>query len=182
VTIWIAPAVVIVHLLTGSPVPLGVQWLAAVALFGGAVAVVSLRRRVWRVAAAVVALCGLAGTATSCFAAAVQPGAPPYMLRVAAPKTGSTVSSPVLLTVCGVRRDGSTRPATDATHYLVVFIDGQEVPTVDAWRFAETLTPGRHTIQVDLVTPSHHAFAPPAVATTTVTVAPDVRAVGPASC
>ncbi len=172
----------IAHLLTGSPVPIPVQWLAAAALFGGAVAVASLRRRAWRITAGMVAACGLIGTVTSIVAAAVQPGAPPYTLRIAAPVSGSRVSSPVLLTVCGVRGNGTTRPATDAAHYLVVFVDRHEVPTVDAWRFDETLTPGQHTIQVNLVTPAHHAFAPPAVATTTVTVAPDAPGVGPANC
>jgi hypothetical protein len=173
---------VIAHLLTGSPIPLAVQWLAAAALFGGAVAVVSFRTRAWRTAAAVVATCGLAATATSCVAAAVQPGAPPYTLRIAAPETGSSVSSPVLLTVCGVRGDGTTQPATDTSHYLVVFVDGHEVPTVDAWRFGETLTPGKHTIRVELVTQSHHAFAPPAIATTVVRVSQDAGAVSPGNC
>jgi hypothetical protein len=173
---------VIAHLLTGSPVPISVQWLAAAALFGGAVAAASLRRRAWRITAGVVAACGLAGTVTAIVATAVQPGAPPYTIRIVAPATGSRLASPVLLTVCGVQADGTTRPATDAAHYLVVFVDGHEVPTVDAWRFDETLAPGRHRIQVDLVTPSHHAFAPPAVATTTVTVTADAPEVGPANC
>jgi hypothetical protein len=173
---------VIAHLLTGSPVPLSVQWLAAAALFGGAVAVASLRRRAWRITAGVVSACGLAGTVIAIVATAIQPGAPPYTIRIVAPASGSTLSAPVLLTVCGVRSDGTSRPATDAAHYLVVFVDRHEVPTVDAWRFAETLAPGRHTIQVDLVTPSHHAFAPPAVATITVTVTPDAPEVGPANC
>ena len=54
----------IAHLVTGSPVPLSVQWLAAAALFGGAVAVASLRRRAWRITAGVVSACGLIGTVT----------------------------------------------------------------------------------------------------------------------
>jgi hypothetical protein len=174
--------VVIGHLLIGGPIPAAVQWLAAALLFGGAAAMLSLRRRAWRYTAAAATMCGLAVTIAAYVAAALQPGAPPYAVRITAPETGSFVSSPVLLTVCGVRGDGSTRPATDAAHYLVVFVDGHEVPTVDAWRFAETLTPGQHTIRVELVTPSHHAFAPPAIATTRVTVNSETSASGPSNC
>jgi hypothetical protein len=170
------------HLLTGGPIPLAVQWLAAALLGGGVVGMLSLRRRAWRFSAAAVTMCGLAGTVAAYVTAAIQPGAPPYAIRITAPETGALVSSPVLLTVCGVRRDGSTQPATDIAHYLVVFVDGHEVPTVDAWRFAETLTPGPHTIRVELVTPSHHAFAPPAIAITKVTVNAGAVAAVPSNC
>jgi hypothetical protein len=95
---------------------------------------------------------------------------------------GARVVSPLTLTVCGVRADRSTLPATDAAHYLVVFVDGHEVPTVDAWQFDERLTPGTHVIRVELVTPAHHAFNPPTTATTTVSVLGDAPAASPANC
>lgn len=172
----------IAHVLTGSPIPLAVQWVVAVALFAGGLGALALRRRRWRVAAAALCVCGLGGIVTSWVVAAIQPGAPPYTLRIAAPASDSRLASPVTLTVCGVRPDGSTLPATDAAHYLVVFVDGHEVPTVDAWRFSEELSSGRHTIKVELVTPAHHAFNPPATATTTVTVRAAAPSNGPADC
>lgn len=172
----------VAHLLTGSPVPLVFQWLAAVLLFGGGVTAFALHQRRWRVVAAAVACAGFCGTVSSWVLAAVQPGAPPYAIRIVAPSSGERVSSPVVLTVCGVRSDGTRVPATDAQHYLVVFVDGREVPTVDAWRFAEEVAPGRHALRVELVTPAHHAFSPAATATTTVTIAQDAPSVAPATC
>jgi hypothetical protein len=173
---------VIAHVLTGSPVPLAAQWVAAALLFGGGLAVVAARRRAWRVVATALADCGLGGTLTAWVAAAVQPGAPPYSLRIASPANGTRVVSPLTLTVCGVRADSSTLPATDAAHYLVVFVDGRERPSVDAWEFAEPLAPGTHVIRVELVTPAHHAFNPPTTATTTISVVHDVPAPAPANC
>jgi len=170
------------HLLTGSPVPLALQWLVAVLLFGGVLGAVTLRSRSWRVVATGIACCGFGGTVATWVVAVVQPGAPPYALRVAAPPNGTHSASPVLLTVCGVRPDGSLLPATDPQHYLVVFADGHEIPTVDDWQFTEALAPGRHTIRVELVTPAHHAFNPPAVASVTLTVAPDAPSAGPHPC
>src|SRR6202011_1434643 len=112
---------VIAHVLIGSPVPLAAQWVAAALLFGGGLAAVALRRRVWRVVATALAVCGLGGTLTAWVAAAVQPGAPPYSLRIASPMNGARVVSPIAITVFGVRPDGAALPATDAAHYLVVF-------------------------------------------------------------
>ncbi|HYL72414.1 MAG TPA: hypothetical protein VEY89_14025 [Candidatus Dormibacteraeota bacterium] len=171
----------IAHILTGSPVPLGLQWLAAVLLFGGLLAAFALRGRAWRVLAAALAVLGFGGTAASWALAAVQPGAPPYGMRIIAPRDGAQVASPVTLTVCGVRGDGSTLPATDAAHYLVVTVDGHEVPTVDQWQFAEPLALGMHSITVELVTPAHHVFSPPTKSTVhvrVVRVAPTAAAAG----
>ncbi|MBV8195591.1 MAG: hypothetical protein JOY80_08690 [Candidatus Dormibacteraeota bacterium] len=139
-------------------------------LFAGAVTAFVVRRRAWRVTAVVLSACGAIGTLTSWVVAAVQPGVPPYSLRVIYPTNGARVASPLLLTVCGVRGDGTMVPATDPSHYLVVFVDGHEVATVDAWQLAEILAPGQHDIRVELVTPAHHAFDPPAIASTDVTV------------
>ena len=172
----------IAHILTGSPVPLGLQWLAAVLLFGGLLAACALRGRGWRVLAAAAAVLGFGGTATSWALAAVQPGAPPYSVHIAAPRDGTHVASPLTLIVCGVRGDGSTLPATDAAHYLVVIVDGHEVPTVDQWQFAEPLELGSHAITVELVTPAHHAFSPPTKSTVHVQVVRVAPTTAPAGC
>ncbi len=172
----------IAHVLTGSPVPLALQWLAAGLLFGGALGAVALHSRRRRAVALALGCAGLGGTVASLVLAAVQPGPAPYAIRIAAPLSGSTVSSPVVLTVCGVLPDGSSVDATDSQHYLVVFVDGHEVPTVDVWRFAERLTPGEHALRVELVTPQHHAFNPPATASATVTVAAGAPGTPTPSC
>lgn len=172
----------IAHVLTNNPVPLPVQWLLAILFFGGALAMLALRRRGWRIAAAVATVCGLSGTISSWVVAAIQPGVAPYTLRIAAPSPGALVASPVLLTVCGVRGDGSELPATDSTHDLAVYVDGREVPTVDGWQFGEIVAPGRHTIRVELVSSSHQAFSPPVTASTDVTVAGGGGITRPAGC
>jgi hypothetical protein len=173
---------VIAHVLTNNPVPLPVQWLLAILFFGGALAMLALRRRGWRIAAAVATVCGFSGTVSSWVVAAVQPGVAPYTLRIAAPSPGAVVASPVLLTVCGVRGDGSEVPATDSSHDLAVFIDGREVPTVDSWQFGEVVAPGAHTIRVELVSSSHQAFSPAATASIHVTAAADGIVTQTASC
>ncbi|MBV9100520.1 MAG: hypothetical protein JOZ46_04265 [Candidatus Dormibacteraeota bacterium] len=170
------------HVLVGSPVPQALQWLAAVLLFGGALAAVALRSRTRRAAACVVAALGAAGTAAAWTLAAVQPGPAPYALRITAPADGARASSPLTLTVCGVRGDGTTVPATDPTHYLVVFVDGHEVATVDQWQFAEVLSPGAHTLAVQLVTPVHHAFNPPATTAIRVDIVSEAPAPAPVAC
>lgn len=172
----------IAHVLVGSPVPLAVQWVAAVMLFGGLVAAVALRGRWWRIGSVSLALLGLVGTATTWTFAALQPGAPPYSLRIVSPAADARVSSPLTVGVCGVRGDGTTLPATDAAHYLVVSLDGHEVVTVDQSEFAELVAPGAHTITVQLVTPAHHAFSPPATATVRVDVASGAPTAPPANC
>lgn len=172
----------IAHVLTGSPVPFAVQWLAAAALFGGVVAALTSRARTWRWLALAVSVLGLAGTLATWAVAAVQPGSPPYFLRIVAPAPGERVAPLVTITVCGVRGDGRMVPATDPHHYLVVFIDGREVPTVDAWQFREEMSLGVHEVRVQLVTPSHHAFNPPALASVTVHVESDAPTLQPAAC
>jgi hypothetical protein len=173
---------VIGHILSGSPVPDALQWLAAALLFGGAAAALATQRRLQRRVAIAVAASGLVGTVAAWGVAAAQPGVAPYAIRIAAPQSGALVASPVTLTVCGVRGDGSTLRATDAQHYLVVFVDGHEVPTVDAWQFPVELTGGSHEVRVELVTPMHHAFNPPATADVSVNVSQQAAPVAPPSC
>lgn len=172
----------IAHVVTGSPVPVAVQWLAAAALFGGALAALTLPSRGLRRLAIVISVCGFVGTVTTWVVAAVQPGRPPYSLRIVAPAPGERVAPLVTITVCGVRGDGTMTPATDPQHFLVVFIDGKEVPTVDVWHVRESLPLGAHQIRVQLVTPTHHAFNPPASASVTVQVASDAPMSQPAAC
>lgn len=158
------------HVLTGSPVPLAAQWAAAILLFAGGLAALTLRSRPLRLLAAGLAICGASGTVIAWLLAAAQPGAAPYAVRIVEPTSGASVASPLTLTVCGVRSDGRTLPATDAAHYLVVFVDGREVSTVDTWQFVEQLSAGTHAVRVELVTPAHHAFSPPATDVVTVHV------------
>ncbi|MBV8301544.1 MAG: hypothetical protein JOY68_06445 [Candidatus Dormibacteraeota bacterium] len=170
------------HVLTGSPIPGAVQWLVAAALFAGLVGALALKTPVQRRTAGVVAALGFVGTVISWVFAAVQPGPPPYLVRIESPSNHATVSQLVTLTVCGVLGDGTLVPATDSQHYLVVFVDGAEVPTVDAWQFSEVLRPGAHTLKVELVTPQHHAYSPPATSSVQVTASAGAPTSTPSEC
>ena len=123
----------IAHVLTGSPIPIAVQWLVGALLFGGALAGASLHSGRRRRIAAAVALCALAATVTFWVVAAIQPGAAPYAVRIVAPQQNALVNSPVAVTLCGFYADGTRVPATNAQHYVTVFVDGAEVATVDRW-------------------------------------------------
>jgi hypothetical protein len=166
----------IAHVLTGSPIPLAVQWLLGALLFGGVLGAVWVRRRRVRRVAVAIALCALAATVTSWVVAAIQPGAAPYALRIIAPQQNAIVANPVVLTVCGVYADGTRVPATDAQRYVIVFVDGAEVATVDRSQSVYTLSTGTHTIKTEVVTPSHHAFDPAQIAEVTLRVQPNAPA------
>ncbi|MGH7687442.1 MAG: hypothetical protein ACREN2_11590 [Candidatus Dormibacteria bacterium] len=170
----------IAHVLSGSAMPIGVEWLAAVLLFGGFVAAVAVRRRWWRRAAAAVALVGLAVTVTGFVFDTALPGPAPYGLRILAP-LGRTPPDAVI-TVCGVRGDGALVTPTDGQHWLVPFIDGRQVPAIDASVLPERLSPGPHSLRFDLVTPSMREFTPAASVTEELTVDAAATPSGPGRC
>ncbi len=170
----------IAHVLSNLPLPL--QWALALLIFGGGLVVFVVRRTAMRVAGAVAAAAGAGGLIASWVLspALLQPA--PYAVRIVSPMPGAEVGSPLTLTVCGIPATGGRVPATDSQHYLAVFIDGVEVPTVDVWHIPEDLPTGPHSIKVELVSPSHQAFNPPAIATENVRVLPGAVPPGPGTC
>jgi hypothetical protein len=171
---------VVAHILSNLPLPL--QWGLAVLIFGGGLVVFVVRRTAMRVAGAVAAVAGVGGLIASWVLTPALLVPAPYALRIVSPTPGAEVGSPLTLTVCGVPATGGRVPATDSQHYLAVFIDGVEVPTVDVWHIPEDLAAGRHSVKVELVSPSHQAFNPPAIATEDITVVPGANPSGPGSC
>lgn len=170
----------VAHILSNLPLPL--QWGLAVLIFGGGLVVFVVRRTAMRVAGAVAAVAGVGGLIASWVLTPALLVPAPYALRIVSPTPGAEVGSPLTLTVCGVPATGGRVPATDSQHYLAVFIDGVEVPTVDVWHIPEDLAAGRHSVKVELVSPSHQAFNPPAIATEDITVVPGANPSGPGSC
>ncbi len=170
----------IAHILSNLPLPM--QWGLALLIFGGGLVVFVVRRTAMRVAGAVAAVVGVGGLIASWVLTPALLVPPPYALRIVSPTPGAEVGSPLTLTVCGVPATGGRVPATDSQHYLAVFIDGVEVPTVDVWHIPEDLAAGPHTVKVELVSPSHQAFNPPAIATEDITVVPGADPSGPGSC
>ncbi|HEY6469267.1 MAG TPA: hypothetical protein VI434_05830 [Candidatus Dormibacteraeota bacterium] len=170
----------IAHILSNLPLPL--QWGLALLIFGGALAVFAVRRSAIRIAGAVAAFCGIGGLVASWILSPALLVPAPYAVRIVSPAPGAEVGSPFILTVCGVPATGPMVPATDSQHYLAIIIDGVQAPTVDVWQVPQDLSPGSHVVEVELVSPSHQAFSPPATAKETITVVAGKHPTGPVVC
>ncbi len=168
------------HIVSGLPLPL--QWGLALLIFGGGLLVFAVRRSLLRVAGGIAALCGAGGLIASWVLSPALIVAAPYAVRIVSPPPGAGVGVPVTLTVCGVQASGALVPATSSQYYLAVIVDGVQTPTVDVWHVPVDLSPGRHSVQVELVSPSHQAFNPPATFQETITVLPGAALAGPGSC
>jgi len=168
------------HIVSGLPLPL--QWGLALLIFGGGLLVFAVRRSALRVAGGVAALCGAGGLIASWVLSPALIVAAPYAVRIVSPAPEAHVGAPLTLTVCGVAASGGLVPATSAQYYLAVIIDGVQAPTVDVWHVPLDLSSGRHSVQVELVSPSHQAFNPPATFQETINVVPGATPAGPASC
>ena len=162
----------IAHIVSSLPLPL--QWGLALLVFGGGLLVFAVRRSALRVAGAVAAVCGAGGPVASWIRSPALIVAAPYAVRIVSPAPGAAVGAPLTLTVCGVNASGGLIPATSAQYFLAVILDDVQAPTVDVWHVP--------TVDVELVSPSHQAFNPPATFTETVTVVPGGTPAGPGSC
>lgn len=170
----------IAHVLSGSVMPIGVEWFASVLLFGGFVAAVATRQRWRRRAAAALALVGLAVTVTGFVFDTALPGPAPYGLRILSP-LGRTPPDAVI-TVCGVRGDGGLVNPTDAQHWLVPFVDGRQSPAIDASVLPVHLSSGRHSMRFDLVTAAMREFSPAATASEDLIVDATAALSAPGRC
>jgi hypothetical protein len=171
---------VIAHIVSNLPLPL--QWGLALLIFGGGLVVFAVRKSAYRLAGGIAALCGAGGLIASWILSPALLVAAPYAVRIVSPTPGAAVGAPLTLTVCGVRTGGALVPATSAQYYLAVILDGVQAPTVDVWHVPVDLAAGRHTVEVELVTPSHQAFNPPATFKETITVIPGATPGGPGAC
>jgi hypothetical protein len=171
---------VIAHIVSGLPLPL--QWGLALLIFGGGLLVFAVRRSALRITGGVAALCGAGGLIASWVLSPALIVAAPYAVRIVSPAPGADVGAPLTLTVCGVRASGGLLPATSPQYYLAVIIDGVQDQTVDVWHVPVDVSPGRHAVEVELVSPSHQAFNPPATFTETINVVPGAAPAGPGSC
>ena len=170
----------IAHIVGGLPLPL--QWGLALLIFGGGLLVFAVRRSALRIAGGAAAVCGAGGLLASWVFSPALLAAAPYSVRIVSPTPGAAVGAPLTLTVCGVQASGKLVPATSSQFYLAVIVDGIQAPTVDVWHVPVDLSPGRHIVQVELVSPSHQSFNPPATFTETITVAAGVAPAAPGSC
>ena len=170
----------IAHVLSGTVLPIGVEWLAAVLLFGGAVAALATTRRRWRRAAGAAAGAGLFLTVVGFVADATLPGPAPYGLRIMAPQ--SRTPPDAVFTVCGVRGDGTLLAPTDSQHWLAPFVDGGQRPGISAFVYPVRLVAGPHVVRFDLVTPALREFNPAATVSEHIIVDPAAPVVAPRPC
>lgn len=170
----------IAHVLSGTVLPIAVEWVAAVLLFGGAFAAVATRRPGWRRAAAAAAGAGLVVTLIGFVADATLPGPAPYGLRIVAPQ--SRTPPDAVFTVCGVRGDGALLVPTDSEHWLAPFVDGAQRPGISAFVYPVRLAEGPHVVRFDLVTPAMREFSPAATVSEHIVVDAAAPAVAPRPC
>jgi uncharacterized protein YcgI (DUF1989 family) len=142
-------------------------WITGALLFGGAVATLAVPPALRRACLAVSGV-GLVATVAVYTLLPSAPSAPRGLsVSIAAPAAGATVSSPVVVKVCG--GSGSNIPGTG--RLLSVSIDGRQVAEVNADTAAVTVAAGAHTLRVELVTSDHRAYAPPVSTDQEITVA-----------
>jgi hypothetical protein len=158
------------QLLGGGPVwPL---WVTGTLLFGGAVASMAVPEGMRRACLAVSGV-GLVATVVVYVLIPAAPPAPRGLsLGVAAPIDGATVTSPVVVRVCG-----GANSIPGPGRLLSVSVDGRQVAEVDSNTAAVNVGVGQHVVRVELVTSAHREYAPPVLTNETITVS----GVGPLS-
>ena len=115
---------------------------------------------------------GVAGTVAALALTPTIPSAPGYALRLAVPAP-QPLTSPVPVTVCGRRPDGTAVAVPDAQTLLTVFLDGRQVLETRRTPIAVEAGAGTHELRVEVLTAGHLEFRPPLDARARVVVAGD---------
>jgi len=160
----------VAHIVTPTLLPGFVPWLAAAALWGGLLGAVAWRRRRRGVASAALAVAGLAATVLGFVDSATPPKPPGFTLMLASPVDGTAVSSPVLVVACGRWPDGSAAQVPGPGQLLLVLIDGVVASEGRLPNAAVDISPGRHSLRVEVITGNHAAYQPPVEVTSSVSV------------
>jgi hypothetical protein len=143
--------------IAGMRPPGWLSWIAAIALFGGLLAVLFRRGRV-RLACAVIALAGMAGTIDDWYVRGLRPSRPDLVIRLVIP--GSRATNPVVVQVCGRTRSGAAAPTANG-RYLLVRVDGYQVAEVHASTVAIPMSRGEHVLSAEITSADHQEFQPP---------------------
>ena len=158
------------HVVAPSALPGWAPWLAAAVMYASALALAAWRRG--RVALLTAGGLGVAGTVAALALTPSVPAAPTYALRLAVPAS-HPLTSPVSVTVCGRRPDGSAVTVPDAQTLLTVFLDGRQVLETRRTPIAVEAGAGAHELRVEVLTGGHLEFRPPVEARLTVVVTGD---------
>jgi len=167
------------HVLPNNVVPAPVQW-AAIAMIGtGGFGVLRRRRKLVDAVSWITFSIGATGCIVMVGIAMLGPPPPGYALSLA---VHEPVTTPVPVSVCARKPDGSQATAPDGDRVLGVFVDGVQVLTGAANKFAVAMTPGEHALRVELLTRDHREFNPAVAATATVDVTGKAGLSGPGAC
>lgn len=157
----------VAHVLSSSVIPDQAQWAAIGLTALGGVGVLMRRAKVldavgWATfSLGALACLGMVG------AAMLSPVPPGYTLALA---LNRDATSPVPVTVCAQKPDGSAATTPDGDHVLAVMVDGVQVATRSTSAFVVTVARGTHDLRVELLTRDHREFSPALAADTVIGV------------
>jgi hypothetical protein len=146
------------HVIAPSALPAWAPWLAAAVMYASALAIAISRRGRWMLAGA--GALGLGGTAAALVLTPTVPASPGYAITLAVP-SGQPLTSPVVVTVCGRRADGSAAAVPGAGDLLTVLLDGRQVLETQRSTLGVEAGPGDHELRVEVLAPGHREFRPP---------------------
>lgn len=155
------------HVLSSSVVPLPLQWTAIGVTTAGAIGVLRRRTAVRDLIAWTLFSIGASVCVVMVGIAMVQPPPPLYTLTLG---VKHMTTSPVQVTACARKLDGSAATVLTGSNVLGVIVDGNQVASQQVTQFPIAMSPGDHTLRVELLTRDHREFAPPVFVDTSLTV------------
>jgi hypothetical protein len=141
-----------------SAVPAWAPWLAAALMYASALALAVARRGRWVLLTA--GGLGAGGTVAVLALSPTVPASPGYSISLAL-SAAQPLTSPVLLTVCGRRPDGSPVGVPDHGNLITVLLDGRQVLETQRSPVAVVAGAGAHEVRVEVLTAGHREFRPP---------------------
>jgi hypothetical protein len=169
----------IAHLLPSSILPDAAQWGAIGLTAVGGLGILKRRSNVLDLVSWATFSLGALAVVVMVGVAMLAPAPPPYTLSLT---VGPVVTSPVQVTACATKLDGSATTTPDKDHVLGVLIDGAQVATESTSSFAVTATPGYHSLRVELLTRDHREFNPVVAVDAGITVTGVAPATGATTC
>jgi hypothetical protein len=160
----------VAHVLPSNVVPLAMQWMAIGMTAAGGVGILRRRHALLDTLSWSTFCVGALGCLTMVSVAMLSPPPPPYTLSLV---VSQQTTSPVQVTVCARKADGSPAATPDGDHVLGVLIDGVQVANQSTGQFPVPMARGRHALRIELLTRDHREFNPTILVDTAVTVKGD---------
>jgi hypothetical protein len=169
----------IAHLLPNTFIPDAAQWGAIGLTALGGFGILKRRSSALDLLSWATFAVGALGCLGMVGVAMLSPVSPGYTLSVT---LNQQVTSPVQLTTCAYKPDGSLTATPDGDHVLAVLVDGVQVATASTNAFSVAVPLGVHHLRVELLTRDHREFNPVVAFDTAITVTNSAPAVGSQVC